>query len=149
MKYTLGGQSPWGDGNILLQGDCPLHPNGLHLVRFRLLLPLPPPSRQRFAHRPRSSRGSSLRFSLFFMSLSLSALIRPSMRSIQLALYRQAAPGRPLLSIRGSGFTVRSATPLSALANRAPCNVSPSAFYASDNPSASSLSSSMQIQQNR
>ena len=83
------------------------------------------------------------------MSLSLSAFIRPSMRSIQLALYRQAAPGCPLLPFGGSGFAVRSTTPLSALANQAPCNVSPNAFYASDNPSASSLSSSMQIQQNR
>ena len=106
-------------------------------------------SRQCFALRPRSSRGSSLCFSLFFMSLSLSDLIGPSMRSIQLAFYCQAAPGRPLLPFGGSGFTVRSPMRLSALANRAPCNVSPSAFYASDNPSASSLSSSMQIQQIR
>ena len=85
----------------------------------------------------------------FLMSLSLSALIRPSMRSIQLALYPQAAPGSPLLPFGGSGFTVRSPMRLSALANRAPCNVSPSAFYASDNPSASSLSFSTQIQLNR
>ena len=85
----------------------------------------------------------------FLMSLSLSALIRPSMRSIQLALYRQAAPGRPPLPFGGSGFTIRSPMPLSALANRAPCSVSPSAFYASGNPSANSLSSSTQIQQIR
>lgn len=85
----------------------------------------------------------------FLMSLSLSALIRPSMRSIQLAFYRQAAPGRPRLSFGGSGFTVRSPMRLSALANRAPCSVSPSAFYASENPSANSLSSSTQIQQIR
>ena len=85
----------------------------------------------------------------FLMSLSLSAFIRPSMRSIQLALYRQAAPGRPRLSIHRSGFSVRSATPLSALANQAPCSVSPNASYASDNPSANSLLSSMQIQQIR
>ena len=36
----------------------------LHPAFFRLLLPLPPPSRQRSALRPRSSRGRSLRFSL-------------------------------------------------------------------------------------
>ena len=97
----------------------------------------------------RAPRGSSLRFSLFFMSLSLSDLIGSSMRSIQLDLYRQAAPGRPLLPFGGSGFTVRSPMRLSALANQAPCSVSPSAFYASENPSANSLSSSMQIQQIR
>ena len=76
--------------------------------------------------------------SLFFLSLSLSALIRSSMRSFQLALYRQAVPGSPLLPFGGSGFTVRSPMRLSALSNRAPCSVSPSASYASDNPSASS-----------
>ena len=97
----------------------------------------------------RAPRGSSLRFSFFFMSLSPSALIGSSMRSIQLDLYRQAAPGRPLLPFGGSGSTVRSPMRLSALANQAPCSVSPSAFYASENPSANSLSSSMQIQQIR
>ena len=97
MDYTLGGQSPWGDGNILLQGDCPLHPNGLHLVRFRLLLPLPPPSRQRFALPPCSPRGSSLRFSLFFY---VSFAIRPhqaidafySARSLSPSCARPSAP---------------------------------------------------------
>ena len=91
-----------------------------------------PPS----ARAPRAAVPFAFRSS--FMSLSLSALIRPSMRSIQLALYRQAAPGRPLLPFGGSGFTVRSPMQLSAQANRAPCSVSPNAFYASDNPSASS-----------
>ena len=133
------------------RGTVPLYSaqHRLHPAIFRLLLPLPPPSRQRSALRPRSSRCSSLPFSLFFMSLSLSDLIGSSMRSIQLALYRQATPGRPRLSFGGSGFTLFSATLLSALANQAPCNVSPSAFYASENPSANSLSSSMQIQQIR
>ena len=142
-KITKASQS------VIPQGDSPPHPNGLHLVRFRLLLPLPPPSRQCSALRLRSSRGSSLRFSLFFMSLSLSDLIRPSMRSFQLDLYRQAAPGRPLLPFGGSGFTIRSSTRLSALANQAPCSVSQNASYASENPSANSLSSLMQIQQIR
>jgi hypothetical protein len=98
------------------------------------------------AHAPRAAVPSLF---AFLMSLSLSALIRPSMRLIQLALYRQAAPGRPLLPFGGSGFTVRSPMRLSALANREPCSVSPSASYASDNPSASSLSFSTQIQLNR
>ena len=133
------------------QGDSPLPPTRPSPSRrhFSASALHSPPSRQRSALRPRSSRGSSLRFSLFFMSLSLSDLIGPSMRSIQLAFYRQAAPGRPLLPFGGSGFTVRSPMRLSALANRAPCSVSPSAFYASENPSANSLSSSMQIQQIR
>ena len=111
----------------------------------RSILPLrgnAPPS----ARAPRAALPSLF---AFLMSLSLSALIRPSMRLIQLALYRQAAPGRPLLPFGGSGFTVSSPMRLSALANREPCSVSPSASYASDNPSASSLSFSTQIQLNR
>ena len=70
----------------LRRGTVPLcsATHRLHPAFFRLLLPLPPPSRQRSALRPRSSRGRSIRFSFFFMSLSPSALIRPSMRSIQL-----------------------------------------------------------------
>ena len=111
------------------------HPSAAIFASPRSILPF---SRQRSALRPHSSRGSSLRFSLFFMSLSLSDLIGPSMRSIQLDLYRQATPDRPLLPFGGSGFTVRSPMRLSALANRATCSVSPNAFYASDNPPVSS-----------
>ena len=146
----LGGQSPL---------QRPLHPEGKSPITTPHINYTQPFSDSRHTYRPlRGNAPPSARapraavpfaFRSSFMSLSLSAFVRASMRSIQLALYRQAAPGRPLLSFGGSGFTVRSATPLSALANRAPCNVSPSAFYASDNPSASSLSSSMQIQQNR
>ena len=68
----------------------------------RSILPLrgnAPPS----ARAPRAAVPSLF---AFLMSLSLSALIGPSMRSIQLALYRQAAPGRPLLPFGGSGFTI-------------------------------------------
>ena len=136
---------------ILPPGDCPplqrlasatprhFPPLATSIVLFAATLRPPPSLLAR----------QFLRFFAFLMSLSLSVLIRPSMRSIQLALYRQAAPGRPLLPFGGSGFTVRSPMRLSALANRGPCSVSPSASYASDNPSASSLSFSTQIQLNR
>ena len=137
----------------------PLHPEGKSPITAPRINYTPPFSASCYLYRPHHGNASPsprahraavpFAFRSSFMSLSLSALIRPSMRSIQLALYRQAAPGRPLLPFGGFGFTVRSPMRLSALANRAPCNVSPSAFYASDNPSASSLSSSMQIQQNR
>ena len=108
----------------LRRGTVPLYSatHRLHPATFRLLRPLPPPSRQCFALRPRSSRQIPSLFALL-MSLSLSDLIGSSMRSIQLALYRQATPGRPRLPFGGSGFTVRSPMRLSALANQAPCNV--------------------------
>ena len=137
----------------------PLHPEGKSPITTPRINYTPPFSASCYRYRPhhgnappsaRAPRAAvPFAFRSSFMSLSPSALIRPSMRSIQLDLYRQAAPGRPLLPFGGSGFTVRSPTPLSTLANQAPCSVSQSASYASDNPSASSLSSSMQIQQNR
>lgn len=121
------------------QGTVPFpkhahHPSAAIFASPRSIFPFrgnAPPS----ARAPRAAVPSLF---AFLMSLSLSALIRPSMRSIQLALYRQAAPGRPLLPFGGSGFIVRSPMRLSALANRATCSVSPNAFYASDNPSVSS-----------
>ena len=149
LLLHLEGQSPL---------QRPLHPEGKSPITTPRINYTQPFSDSRHTYRPlrgnappsaRAPRAAVPSLFAFLMSLSLSALIRPSMRSIQLALYPQAAPGSPLLPFGGSGFTVRSPMRLSALANRAPCNVSPSAFYASDNPSASSLSFSTQIQLNR